>query len=160
MSMFSDMLFEEYEMLDEGERAEKYLSDKREKKEKDRENDEKYRDYSRIGSRMERSSEYVKRNPTYDKGKSISNLRQRYYDVMPNKRSKSEEKYEKAIKTAEEQDQKAREMANNAVGSDDKSRKSAKWGAAFDGARRHLRRHPKTESAIMLIEAYECDYIY
>ena len=34
------------------------------------------------------------------------------------------------------------------------------WGAAYDAAKRHQRRHPKTESALMLIAGYESEFAY
>ena len=164
MSMFDNIVLDEFTMLDEGEQAEKYLSNKREKKYEEMDKDRKYTSASGYSSVNKRGygtnpTRHVNNNPAYDRGKSLADLRTRYNDVMPSKKSKSEEKYEKALKTATDQATKAEKMADKAVTGVNK-RDRSDWGAAYDAAKRHQRRHPKTESALALIDGYESEFAY
>lgn len=42
----------------------------------------------------------------------------------------------------------------------EKSNLTKNWKTAADASDRHLRRHPKTESALMLIAGYESEFAY
>ena len=166
MGMFDNIMLDEFTMLDEGEQAEKYLSNKREKKYEEMDKDRRYTStspYSYSGDKRGYGTDptrHVNKNPVHDKGKSLADLRTRYNDVMPSKKSKSEEKYEKALKTATDQGKKAEEMADKAVKASINKRDRSDWGAAYDAAKRHQRRHPKTESALMLIASYDSEFAY
>ena len=158
MSMFSDMLFEEYEMLDEGKQADEYRARKaKEKEDAASDGDRRYRKNS--GSKQTSSS------------RTRFNTSGNTYDAPGDKWTKDnpERGIKHPIKTGKgiNQDIKRQNKANQMV--DDLNKRHVYSGGeetekdimrATDAANRHLRRHPKTESAIMLIEAYECDYIY
>lgn len=137
MSMFSDMLFEEYEMLDEGKQADEYRARKAKEQGANRK------------KAMNRVTRYSSARIA-DHGEENTN---KHMEYAARKASNSSPKFKKEFEDA------ARDE-----GSTEKSRKTlTKAIYASDAMDRHGRRHknsPKTESAIMLIEAYECDYIY
>lgn len=152
MSMFSDMLFEEYEMLDEGKQADEYRACKAKEAQKATRDEEKHaKDRGSRRSAMELA-----------KGNSEEDLEDRYmrHAGRAMASSKTARKHISNIMDAEQNDPKNRPDWMKSA-----ARKSAvSMTHAMDAIDRHDRRKakrsPKAESAIMLIEAYECDYIY
>ena len=149
-------LYEDHIVL-EGKQAEEYLERKQ------KEFDANMRKYSEYDSKYdnnegERGMEYrhrfgytgmmnggntpsVKRNPAYDSGRKIREYRNKYGDVMPKGKTKSEIDLEKA---------ESKEKKANAYGANIANKYSHRNDAGFMGARaaQHYRKTHKNESTI------------
>ena len=179
MSIFDNIVFDEFTLL-EGEQAEEYLKRKKAEKEKEKEQySQKYsiknRGEGKRSSDHDGSSKYYnsfdvtsEKDPKFNKAREIENHRRSYGDVMP-KKTKSEEE----LKKARDKEYKSRKYAADVVENKKKEyftkshnaydkydNKASKIHSndidtqiARDAAARHYRRHlSKNESAFDEIE--------
>ena len=137
MSMFDNVMLDEFTMLDEGKQAEEY------KKKKE----------------IEKNREHVKDfNRAWNYTTSRMNDKEKMDDL--------DRKSSKALRTSD-QGRALDKIKNNYQKNKEnpidttKGQKIVSKGAyAVDAFDRHQRRHPKTESALMLIAGYESEFAY
>ena len=158
MSMFDNLVLDEFTMLDEGKQADEY----RERKAKEAE------DAASDGDRRYRKNSGGKQTSS---SRTTFNTSGNTYDAPGDKWTKDnpERGIKHPIKTSKgrSQDAKRQDKANRMIDNLNKHHmyRDGEEGEkdmmrATDAANRHLRRHPKTESALMLIAGYESEYTY
>ena len=145
MSMFDSIILDEFTMLDEGKQADEYKA----RKAKEAEDDEK---------------KSLTRNVNY------SNKKDKEANIKSKKDMEKYDKdkgYTKAVRTSDQGRAAAKFATRVYRGKEEidpynKNHRDliSKSAYAMDAYDRHQRRHPKTESALMLIAGYESEYTY
>lgn len=139
MSMFDNVILDEFTMLDEGKQADEY------KKKKE----------------IEKNREHVKDfNRAWNYARSKTDDREKVDDL--------DRKSTKALRTSDQGKAAVKQIKHLAKTSGFDNMAFSKKGQkamskatyAVDAYDRHQRRHPKTESALMLIAGYESEFAY
>ena len=144
-SMFDDIIFDGFTMLDEGKQADEYRARKA-KEAKDDERKSLIRNVNYSNTKDKEANIKSKRDmEDYDK------------DMGYTKAARTSDQGRAAAKFATRIYRGKEEIDTNNKNHRDLMIKSAYAMDAYD---RHLRRHPKTESALMLIAGYEPEYAY
>lgn len=181
MSMFDNIILDEFTMLDEGKQADEYRAKKRAEKQASKDSEEAYyknrwkeSDPVKAGSKEEKK---ISKNYNSTGGQHHVEHRDddNIHSIAPgSKMNKNNPNYgikhpiktSKGIKSDNERFDDVRDIMFD-QDSNDKNyyhskRSMSKYNShrAEDAANRHLRRHPKTESALMLIAGYESEFAY
>lgn len=140
MSMFDNLVLDEFTMLDEGKQADEYRA---KKDPLSKENMDKRRaEHSRSKER------YIKQNIA---GSYDPEGRKKYEIEKQNRRDSYMKAKRDKTSSKEELDKKKNNMYSPSHTYPER---------AVDAINRHARRHPKTESALMLIAGYNSEFAY
>lgn len=181
MSMFDNLVLDEFTMLDEGKQADEYRAKKRAERQASKDSEEAYykNRWKESDPVKSGSKEDKKTSKNYSSTGGQHHVEHRGDDNIhstapgskmnknnPNYGIKHPIKTTKGIKSDNERYDNVRDLMNDQDPNDKNyyhaKRPMTKYNShrAQDAANRHYRRHPKTESALMLIAGYDSEFAY